>query len=739
MAQPINPYVAGNPVGGSEAFIGRADVLREVVRVLRRPQDNAIVLYGQRRIGKTSVLQQLETQLPNEGPYCPVYFDLQDKAAWPLGRVLQNLAREIAHVLNLPDPDFDDRPESAFREEWLPAALDALPEGCSLVMLFDEFDVLADPEAKQASETFFPYLRGLLAQDRARLQFVFVIGRNVDDLDTIALSLFKGTPAMRVSLLSETDTADLVRLSERNDSLHWPDETVQRVYELSNGHPFLTQQICSHVWEQAYDEELKTPPMMTPKEVDAVVPGALEASRNTLEWLWDGLPPAERVVASALAESGSGPITQDELEQLLHESGVRVVIRELQTAPELLQDWDLIEPADGNEGYRFRVELLRRWLTEHKPLERVQDELDRIEPVAENLYQAGAGMYRNRQLDEAIGLLRQAIGLNPNHVKASQLLADILLAQGQVKEARELLERLYTYQPVAARSRLIQALLSEAQIAESEDKQLDLYDQVLELNPKQPEAMTERKRIWQQRGDAALQSNHLENALQAYQEAELFGKATEIEQKMRSQVLTARLREIGTLQENKQYQEALDIARDLAYEYPEAKDRLPDLEQLERKTHLADLYQRGLDALRSRNRKAALDLLAQVVALDPEHEDVTRYLHKAFNMANSLDEERKAHQQVEVAAEKPKQKVEQPQPELWIEGKVHPEVVRAREEEKDNMPVRLSPWNPLAYLHLLWWLFITPETLFLRIQTAFLFCAKKRTHIEAVSIHQNDV
>ena len=36
MTTPINPYVAGNPVGDSPAFIGRADVLREVLRVLRR-------------------------------------------------------------------------------------------------------------------------------------------------------------------------------------------------------------------------------------------------------------------------------------------------------------------------------------------------------------------------------------------------------------------------------------------------------------------------------------------------------------------------------------------------------------------------------------------------------------------------------------------------------------------------------------------------------------------------------
>ncbi len=67
MSKLINPYIAGNPVGNTPAFIGRADVLREVLRILPRPHENAIVLYGQRRIGKTSVLQHLRNQLAQQG------------------------------------------------------------------------------------------------------------------------------------------------------------------------------------------------------------------------------------------------------------------------------------------------------------------------------------------------------------------------------------------------------------------------------------------------------------------------------------------------------------------------------------------------------------------------------------------------------------------------------------------------------------------------------------------------
>jgi len=568
MAVPLNPYVAGNPVGDSPAFVGRADVLREVVRVLRRPQDNAIVLYGQRRIGKTSILQHLAARLPDEGPYHPVYFDLQDKAERPLARVLGDLARTIAHAQGQPDPDLGDDPEIAFRDEWLPVVLADLSEGCSLALLFDEFDVLADPKKEQAAAAFFPYLRGLLASDPERLQFAFVIGRNVEDLANIALSLFKGTPAKRVSLLSREDTADLVRLSQANGTLRWPEEAVERVWQLTNGHPFLTQQLCSHVWERTYDEEPDEPPAVTPEDVDAAVPDALEASRNTLEWLWDGLPPAERVVASALAKAGPSSITRRKLERLLYESGVRVVIRELQNAPQLLQDWDLTEPADS--GYRFRVELLRCWIAEHKPLRRVQEELDHIEPAADNLYQAALELYQGGQLGQAVTSLRQATGLNPNHVGANQLLADILLAQGQAGEARQLLERLHEYQPPAARPRLVQACLALAQAAEDDDEQLALYERVLELDSTQSEAADGRRRIWQERGAVALGNDDLEAALAAYIKAGDTQRTAQVEELRREEKELASLFDegVGAL-EQQDWRRAKRAFADVVYGRPD--------------------------------------------------------------------------------------------------------------------------------------------------------------------------
>ncbi len=667
-----NPYIAGNPVGDTPSFVGRSDVLREVLRVLHHAQNNAIVLYGQRRIGKTSVLQALQTQLPKQGTYQPVFFDLQDKAKWPLERVLRELARTISHALGQAAPDLGHSPEINFRQVWLPQLLQTLyadaplahPE-TSLVILFDEFDVLAEPEAEQAGAALFPYLRELLMIDSNCLNFVFVIGRNIDDLTNIALSLFKATPSKRVSLLSREDTIDLIRLAESNQSLQWSDIVVETVWQLTCGHPFLTQHLCQNIWENLHDEVLESPPKVQLRDVEAAIPDILDASRNTLEWLWDGLPPAERVVASALAEAGAGIITETQLEHLLYESGVRVVIRELQNAPQLLQDWDLIEPAEG--GYRFRVELLRRWIAKYKPLHRVQDELDRVEPVADNLYKASLGLYRSSQLEAALPIMRQAVALNPNHVGANQLLADILLAQSQPLEAHDILERLYQYQPAAARHRLIQALLALTQLNEDKNEKLKWYEEILELDADQPEAKSGWQAIWQLRGDNAYQAGDLETALAIYQKIDLDDKVAEIQKKLRNHEFEMRLHRLKETEQAEQYNKALEQVQYLAQEFADKRDWTNDLERLQQKTHLIQWYQEAKRSLENNDRETAQNLLVQVITLEPKYEEATLYLHWA------------------VTGAKVNQKIQQCTKELTHCHKHEAELIQQLEQEKTTL------------------------------------------------------
>jgi len=571
-----NPYIAGNPVGGESAFIGRADVLRDVLRVLKSEHENGMVLYGQRRIGKTSVLQELAAVLPKHGNFAPVYFDLQDKAALSLDQVLTELSHRILYTLDIPAADIPKEDFSAaFQNIFLPHVLSHLPEQTALVLLLDEFDVLDNPGNKQAGAAFFPYLRDLMAKDVQRLQFVFVIGRRPEDLSSVYLSLFKGVKSSHVSLMSEKDTADLVRLSEKNDSLKWTDDVAAEVYQLTGGHPFLTQQLCQVIWNDIYEDEPEDTPTVQSDDVKNSVQEAIRTATNSLEWLWNGLQPAQRIVASALAEAGPKLITQQELEKHLHDSGVRILIGELQDAPRVLAEWDVIQPEDG--GYRMRVEMLRQWIAERKPLSRVRDEMDRILPAAENLFQAAYSIYQGGQLNDAESLLRQSVRLNPFHIKANQLLAEIRLAKGDTDEALKLLEIIYEYNPYAAKHRIVQILLGKAKEAKDENKELSIYERILNIEPNNPEALDKYKKICEHHGNISYDNNKFDKALELYIKA----MATE------------------------------------------------KIKKVERRLHLENLYQQAIESLKKNDKEKAQRLLVEVLSIEPSYKEATRYMHLA--------------------------------------------------------------------------------------------------------------
>ena len=689
MNTPTNPYMAGDPVGKQISFVGREDVLREVRRVLRHPQQNAITLFGQRRIGKTSILQYLEAQLPEEGPYHPVLFDLMPFSGQPLDALLRALAETIARALGLDAHSLGRNPQKAFRETWLPAALESLPPEARLVLLMDEFDVQADPQAEQSlKREFFAYMRDLRRLDPARLKFVFVLGRTIDDLDIVAKGLFKDLPSRRVSLLARKDAEKLIRLSERHGGLRWENAAVVRVWELARGHPYLTQALCSEVWEAAYDES-DTPPPVTAAQVDEAVPGAVERSENMFNWLWEGLGPAEKVVAAALAEAGPVVVDEERLRRILAESGVSILIRELQDAPQLLQQWDILEPAD--HGYRFRVELLRGWIAKNKPLSRVQDELDRINPVADSLYQAGRGFYLRRELERAENQLRQALEFNPSHMGALELLGEIQLSQGDLDASQETLEKLLELSPGRARARLKQIYLKRAESAADEDKQLAWYEKILAFYPQDAEAAQ--------------------------------GKA-EIEARRRARRLQSALAEIQQLEKAQQFAAALEKAQTLQGEFPEEENLAEAVQRLERKARLGSLHQEARDALEKGDRETAIRHLQEIIALEPAYRqgEAAADLYKALT-GEDIPTLKARLEQVQAdleTAEKAARRSEEQRAALAEENKTLQEQIKTLEAKWEGakqtgllaVPKRpLSPWRPLDHLRLLWWLLVTPARL----------------------------
>lgn len=660
----LNPYTAGNPIRNQSGFFGRDDVLREIMQVLRHPQSNAIVLFGQRRIGKTSILLEIERRLSGSSGYTPTYFDLQDKASQPLAEVLYELAQRIAAKTTKITPDktkFDARGDY-FRQIFLPIAADAAePNG--LVLLFDEFDVLDSPEAIHAGKSFFPYLRAWMSEVE-QVHFVFIIGRRPEDLSIETISTFKGVRASRVLLLDREAADAVVRQSERDGSVFWTDAASDRVWYWTQGHAYLTQLLCYVVWENIYSANAIENHPVAESDVDSAISEALQQGANAFYWIWDGLPPAERVVMAAMAEAGDIVITSENLVDILNRSGVRLIVRELELAPETLVDWGLLASAD--KGYRFVIPMLRHWVTHNRPLRRVKEELDRLDPLAENLFQTGRHFYGLGQSMESEGQLRHALRINPNHLKSRLLLGRILLEDDRAIDATTILEEAYRYDESATRAELVRALLAVAD-RQNEESMLTTYERVLSIDPNQAIACERRAAIWISRGEEALDHQELETAIAAFQRASLLDRVEEIKQLIRTREIKTQVEKARVYEAKGEWDQAFAFFEGLIERYPDEADWGPQLKdaqvraarwfeknedwakattlyrtligtfpgetewpvQLQRVEHqeeLGEQYSHALDLMKAGDTGSATGLLVHLMLQQPDYKEAARYV-----------------------------------------------------------------------------------------------------------------
>jgi len=579
--QSENPYVTSSPVGGQSSFIGRKDIIQEVIKLLSTPHENGIILYGQRRIGKTSILLELEANIKQQSHIYPIYFDGQDNVSLSFEQLLKKLAIQIFR--NIARPPFEGWPipnewnediPSIFKETFIPHVLSKLPDHAMIVFLFDEFDALGHP-ADQSLSSFFSYIRQLMHSDARHFKFVFVIGHRPEDLSNLYLSLFKGVKSCHVSLFNKGDSHALIKLSEINQTLKWSDTALNRIFYYTGGHPYLTQQLCQVIWDMNHKSTSSTIVQINEPEIDQAISHAIQYAANSLEWLWDGLGPAERIVISAISESNGGKITISQLEKRLQDFGVRILSSELKKAPIILEQLNLIEILE--DSYHMHVELLRQWIAQKKPLTSVHEDLDKIVPVAENLFQAAYQLYQTGAIDETNVLLRRVLDHNPNHMKSNQLLADILLLQGQKDEAQSLLEVIMEYNSDYARPRLVKLLIENMQHEQNESEKMRIIEKILTIEPDQIDAKMAWNAYWVKIGDQAFSQNQFEEALSAYQKADI--------------------------------QEKINHA--------------------ENQIQLNTLYIDAQHALQENDRSRAIELFITIVKQDPFFRDTTLHLHKA--------------------------------------------------------------------------------------------------------------
>ncbi len=492
MAEHINPYIAGAPVTDPTMFFGREDVFAWIEQTIAgRYADNTLVIHGQRRVGKTSVLKQLIHRLPER--YIPVFFDFQGRTHTTLDQFLWRLAREIVrtlrtrHDIELPRPERDAFTSDVehFTGPFLAQLGKALGER-NLVLVFDEFDSLEETTAKEMlTHDLIPYFSRLMHSVK-QVNFVFSIGSSGHKLEHMRADytdFFRPALYKKISFLEPREARRLI-VEPAQDVMTYDPAAVEHITAITSSHPYFTQLVCHELFAQCQ----KTGDWhVGVDDVEKVLPDVIERGTVNLKFVWDDASDPERYTLTALALLGR-PASKADVLTTLDQYKVRISEEEVGAALLNLAAKDVLA-----EDNTFTVDLMRLWLLQNRPMERVIEELSEKHPIAVRFIQIAEQYREQKLLEQALANYQNALKAAPEYIPAHLGMAEAQREAGQWGEVastyRAVLE--LDEENIQARTGLCEAYLAlgdTAQEAGDVARAMESYRKVLEVYKDHAEA-----------------------------------------------------------------------------------------------------------------------------------------------------------------------------------------------------------------------------------------------------------
>ncbi|MFM6529458.1 MAG: ATP-binding protein, partial [Dolichospermum sp.] len=352
-----NPYIIGRPIYETENFFGRETLFNFINDNLENDQ-KTILLFGQRRIGKSSVLSQISRFIPEDRYFC-VIFDLQDKDNLNLLDVLNYLAEKIIesplvsdHEIPLPLTSITD-----FFDRFLPKIYGSPRVGNrNLVLLLDEFD--AFPQGNEFLE--------LIRNQGNKIFCIPVLGRNIDDTNNL-LANFHDAPKQEIGLLDFEESANLITTPSQG-VLTYTSDAITAIWELAAGHPYFTQIICFSVFTQARKNNIW---VVDRSEVQNIIAKAIETSEAGLAWVLNALSIREKVLFLAVAKWQESEFESSDLTVMVLEQYGVLRTNRPERAVRKLVEWRFLEEIRNSNSstYKVTIELVRLWLLNKYSLE----------------------------------------------------------------------------------------------------------------------------------------------------------------------------------------------------------------------------------------------------------------------------------------------------------------------------------------------------------------------------------
>jgi len=339
-----NPFVSGNAIAETEqnVFTGRRDIVRQIeASVLGAMQTPTLLLHGPRRMGKTSILNQLPRLL---GPdFAPTVVDCQNPAVTEsAGTLLRYLSRKLSEGLRrrrvavepLTAAALAQEPFAVF-DEWLEALERTLPSGMRALLCLDEYERLQVTLDAGWGGSFLNALRHTL-QHRPRVVLMFTGAHTFQELGPAWTDRFISARRVRVSFLTREEVLPLLTRPIPEFDMTYAAGALDALFAATAGQPFLTQATAFELVQLLNEQQRKE---ATPEDVEEAQARALVSGGEYFANVWSDAGAEGQAILRAIVRGESPPDFP----------GARVWLRE----------HDVL--TDAGE---FAVPLVRRWVRE---------------------------------------------------------------------------------------------------------------------------------------------------------------------------------------------------------------------------------------------------------------------------------------------------------------------------------------------------------------------------------------
>lgn len=388
MLHPVprkNPYIIGRPIDEPTLFFGRQNLFSFLEANLRQ-NIKISLLHGQRRIGKSSIVRIISKIIKSDD-FVFIRFDLEYYRSENLGEILLALAKKIFEQLELDKvkiklPNLQDLQKdiNVFDSEFLCKVFQEIKDK-KIVLLFDEFDSLITYSHKSDIEKCVNYLQSIVKEDN-RLFLIVCADRQTEDKPNL-FDVFPDISSYEIGFLSEENTEKLIK-EPAKDILEYDPKVINKIFELSAGHPYFIQTICFAIFVRA--RELGKW-QVTLQDVDKIIDKAIEYAEAGLAWFWDSLTITEKIVFSAVAEFQELAIEKKQMLpktpfKLLEEMYKVVITSSIKKASEELEKSKFL----NQSGNKIRIELVRLWLLKRHPLSQEIKDFEKLNCEKKNAF-----------------------------------------------------------------------------------------------------------------------------------------------------------------------------------------------------------------------------------------------------------------------------------------------------------------------------------------------------------------